>query len=74
VFMMLQACLGVTVDGVHEVVRVRRPRLPHHVNQVSLSKLRVGRGQISLLFHRQANDVGVLVQGRSGDISVLVEK
>jgi glycogen debranching enzyme len=74
VFMMLKACLGVTVDGVSRVVRINSPRLPDHVDQIAISKMRVGPDQISLLFRRSGQDVGVLVPSRRGDVTVLIEK
>jgi glycogen debranching enzyme len=74
VFMMLKACLGVTVDGVNRVVRIRTPQLPDHVEQITIGRMRVGDGQISLLFRREGQDVGVLVPSRRGDVTVLIEK
>ncbi len=74
VFMMLKACLGLTVDGVNGVVRCNRPRLPDHVDQLSISRLRVGQSMIGLVFRREREDVGVLVSHREGDVKIVIEK
>jgi glycogen debranching enzyme len=72
VFMMLRACLGLTVDGVRGRVRVRRPLLPFSVRRLQLKGLRVGDSSVDLLFHREAGSVGVLVLGKDGPATVMV--
>lgn len=74
VFMMLQACLGLDIDASKRLVRVSRPVLPRRVPDVLLTNLRVGDGSVDLLFHREREDVGVLVRRREGNIRVQVDK
>jgi glycogen debranching enzyme len=73
-FMMCQACLGLTIDAAGSCVRVCRPRLPERMGTISLRNLRIGPAVLDLLFHREGDDVGVLVQRRRGDATVVVEK
>jgi glycogen debranching enzyme len=51
-FMLLQACLGVTVDGLAGVVRIDRPALPREVEYVALQDLAVGAARVSIAFQR----------------------
>ena len=52
VFMLLQACLGVEVDGWANEIRVQRPKLPLGVDQVAVRGLQVGERTVDLLFQR----------------------
>jgi glycogen debranching enzyme len=60
VFMMLQACLGVSVDGKRGLVRIKDPRLPVGIDHFSLLKLPVGQELIDL--HFELEDETVCVQ------------
>ncbi|WP_323121306.1 amylo-alpha-1,6-glucosidase [Burkholderia alba] len=51
-FMMLQACLGVSVDAARGEVRIERPALPEGVDWLQLDGLRVGGDSVSLTFRR----------------------
>lgn len=51
-FMMLQACLGVSVDAARHEVRVERPALPEGVDWLRIDELRVGDETVSLTFRR----------------------
>jgi glycogen debranching enzyme len=57
VFMLLQACLGLTIDGRRQEVHIQRPLLPGEVESLRLGALRVGDTSIDLDFHRIANEV-----------------
>ena len=74
VFMMLGACLGMEIDGVHGRLLVRRPLLPAAVQRLRLRGLRVGDYAVDLLFHDHDGDVGVLVLRKDGPVSVTVVK
>ena len=51
-FMLLQACLGVQVDGWANEIRIDRPELPLGIDQVALRGLRVGERELDLVFRR----------------------
>ena len=63
-FMLLQACLGVEVDGVHGEVRVLRPHLPPGIDEVGVRGLVLGEARVDLTFKRYGERIGVFVEGR----------
>ncbi|WP_338910337.1 amylo-alpha-1,6-glucosidase [Mycetohabitans rhizoxinica] len=56
-FMMLEACLGVTVDAQREEIRIERPRLPEGIDWLEVGDLRVGSRTVSLTFRRVGEQV-----------------
>jgi glycogen debranching enzyme len=64
VFMLLQACLGLEIDGARKEVRVEQPQLPLGIEAISLSNLAVGDTCIDLNFERVQQQV---IVARSGD-------
>ena len=71
VFMMLQACLGVTVDGRRGEVRVDRPRLPGGVDRLVLRGLDVGGDAIDLGFERIGARTVAFRAGGAADVRIL---
>ena len=63
-FMLLQACLGVEVDGWAGDVHITRPRLPVGVDRLVLRDLEVGERRIDLVFRRSGPDVLAIADGR----------
>jgi glycogen debranching enzyme len=61
--MMLQACLGVTIDGWQQTVQVDRPRLPAKVSNLSIGRLQIGPHRVSLRFERVNGEVLTYVDG-----------
>jgi len=59
VFMLLQACLGLRVNGVDERIEVHDPRLPIGIDSLTLDGLIVGRERVDLRFERQGAHVRV---------------
>ena len=57
VFMMLQACLGLRIDGAAAVVEVDDPHLPVGIDHFSLLKLPVGQDVLDLHFVRKGERV-----------------
>ncbi|HET6434292.1 MAG TPA: amylo-alpha-1,6-glucosidase, partial [Xanthomonadaceae bacterium] len=51
-FMLLQACLGVEVDGWAGEIRIDDPQLPLGIDQVALRGLVVGERRLDLVFRR----------------------
>ncbi len=58
-FMMLQACLGLQVDGLNGVVHVYDPRLPIGIDRLAIEGLRVGGEVLDLVFVREEGRVVV---------------
>ena len=57
VFMLLQACLGIRIDGYRGAVHINRARLPPDVDELVIKGLLVGHRQIDITFHRVGNGV-----------------
>ena len=71
-FMMLQACLGVSIDASRHEVRVERPTLPEGVDWLRIDALRVGDETVSLTFRRVDGVVAAAEQpGRVKVVAVL---
>ena len=74
VFMILQACLGLEVDGLKGRVTFDHPALPQSLEEVTIRRLRVGEGSVDLIIRRYERDVGVDVLDREGRVQVEVLK
>jgi glycogen debranching enzyme len=74
VFMLLESCLGLTVDALDREVRFVRPVLPEPLERMSIQGLRVGTASVDLFLQRRTRDVEVDVVRRRGDVSVVVVK
>ena len=74
VFMMLRACLGMTVDALDGELRFRFPRLPAYLNELELRDLRVGAARLDLHLQRYEDGIGINVTRRDGDVKVVVTK
>jgi glycogen debranching enzyme len=72
VFMMLQACLGLSIDANLGRIVFRYPQLPPNVEQLTIRGLEVGTGSVDLIVRRQEHTVGVGVERRQGKIDVSV--
>ena len=62
-FMLLQACLGVDVDGRAGEIRVHRPQLPLGVDRVAIRRLAVGDRCVDLVFQRNGPHVVAYAEG-----------
>jgi len=70
-FLLIQSCLGLTVQGDHSRVVFNRPALPEGIPQLSIRGLRVGDASVDLLFERQIDTVRVQVLEKQGEIEVV---
>jgi len=66
IFMMLQACLGVNIDGWNREVRVSDPRLPNGIDWLTIDGIRIGDEKVDLRFERAGLRVDVQGRGRTG--------
>jgi glycogen debranching enzyme len=74
VFLLLQACLGITVDAARRQVRLERPALPQSLRTLDICNLRVGDAEVDLAIHRHRRDVGVQLERKEGEVEVVVVK
>jgi len=67
-FMILEACLGITIDAERQEVRIDRPQLPDGIDWLEIGELRVGDKTVSITFRRVG---GQVVPSIEGDIRVV---
>ena len=71
VFLLLQSCLGLTVDGVERCVRFSDPHLPPEISQLSINGLEVGSASIDLLVERRGQSIEVRQLQQTADIALI---
>ena len=74
VYMLLAACLGISIDGPERRIRFSYPRLPALLETVWINQLRVGDALVDLELRRHGGDVGVNVLRRDGAVEVVLVK
>ncbi|HZO23728.1 MAG TPA: amylo-alpha-1,6-glucosidase [Steroidobacteraceae bacterium] len=73
VFMLLQACLGIDIDGGRRTVNITRPQLPVGIESFCIAGLPVAQSRIDLEFQRMGHEVAVVPSGHlDSSIRVLV--
>ena len=70
VFMLVQACLGLSIAGETAEVEIRDPVLPVGIDRLSIAGLQVGDGAIDLVFERQGSRVAVHSNSRGPRLRV----
>lgn len=61
VFMLLQACLGLRVDGIRREIEIVHPRLPTDIEHLHLLGMQVGDSRLDLHFQRIEEERVVVV-------------
>jgi glycogen debranching enzyme len=56
-FMMLEACLGITIDALRHEVRIEEPTLPEGIDWLEIGDLRLGAEAVTITFRRVAGKV-----------------
>ena len=75
VFLLLQACLGLSIRGVDHEIRFTNPVLPEWLESVRIQNLKVGPGEsVDLTLLRHAQDVSISVTRKEGRVNVVVVK
>lgn len=74
IFLLLQACLGMTIDAPRGRVRFDNPLLPDFIELMNVRGLKVGPSSLDLMFQRRDKDVSVNVVSRKGPVEVIVVK
>jgi len=71
-FTLLEAALGFEFDAGRSEIRLRNPRLPPFLNEVTLRELRLGSSTIDLTIRRHGEDVSMEVLRRRGEVQVSI--
>ena len=71
VFLLVQACLGASVQGARNRIVFDRPYLPKGIPQLWIKGLRSSNASVDLFFERRNDAVRVEVTDQQGDIEVV---
>jgi glycogen debranching enzyme len=74
VFLLLQACLGLSIDAPERRIVFDRARLPTTLQEVVIRDLRVGDASVDLVCRRLDDDVGITLTRRDGHVGVSIVK
>ena len=74
VFLLVQSCLGLSINAPRGRVSLRHARLPPFVSHLTIRNLQVGEANVDLRCERQTDGIGVRVLRRRGSVEVLVRK
>lgn len=72
VFMLLQACLGLSFSADRPQIRFDHPVLPSYLSFLSIHNLRIGDGVVDITLRRHPRDVGVNVTRKEGDFDIVI--
>jgi glycogen debranching enzyme len=70
VFMLVQGCLGLTIDAVSKRIAFANPVLPSAVNEIQVRRLRIGDALIDFVARRSGMRVQIEVLEKSGGLDV----
>jgi len=70
VFMLLQACLGLSIRDSSAQVSFSYPVLPPFLREVQIKPLGVGQGSVDMLLRRHADHVSISIVRRVGDVEI----
>jgi glycogen debranching enzyme len=74
IYLLVKACLGLSVNGARRRIDFFSPRLPDFLHSVQIKNLRIGDAAVDLALERYHEDVGVVIQRREGRVEVCVVK
>jgi hypothetical protein len=72
--MLLQACLGLSIDAPASRVCFTYPVLPRSLSEVRIKQLRVGDASVDILLLRHDDDVGINILRRTGNVEIRMIK
>jgi glycogen debranching enzyme len=72
VFMLMQACLGLEIDGLKGEIQVTRPRLPIGIDHLTIRRLSVGAAEVDLSFQRVGDRVVAYLDTRHEGLAPLI--
>jgi glycogen debranching enzyme len=70
-FMILEACLGVSVNAEHDRIIFDRPFLPEGIPQLTIRNLRCGKCVVDLLLERRNDSVLVHRESKVGTVEIV---
>lgn len=74
VFLLLQACLGIEINGREGRITFSNPCLPESLREVRIRNLRVGDGSVDLLLKRNPQSVSINLLQKEGRAVLIVKQ
>jgi glycogen debranching enzyme len=74
VFMLLDACLGLTIDAPGQRIRFSRPALPPWLEEVTISELPIGNARADIRLHRDGDSVHAAVMRSKGHVDLVLDR
>ncbi len=74
VFLLLQACLGLSINAPKARIYFSHPLLPAFLQEVRIKNLKVGKAIVDLSLQRHPQDVGINVIRREGQVEIVAVK
>lgn len=75
VYLMLQGCMGLSINAAENMIHFLHPVLPPFLNQVSINNLQVRENSsVDVVLKRYDRDVTVSVARKQGDVKVMIIK
>lgn len=71
-FMLMQACLGIEIDGWQKQIHVKRPRLPIGIDTLTVRRLQVGNASVDVTFQRVGDRVVAFLADRHEGTAPLI--
>ena len=71
VYLLLRACLGLTIRAREQQIQFQNPYLPPNLDEVRIRNLRVRDSTVNLLVKRHAYGIGVDVLEKTGNVEVV---
>ena len=72
--MLVQACLGMSIDAPGGKLVFNNPALPQSIASMQMENLQVGNSSVSLVIERHAQNIHVEVLDKKGYVDVIVSK
>jgi glycogen debranching enzyme len=72
IFMMLQACLGLRIDGWNHAIHIERPCLPVGIDRLAIRHLPVGGNAVDIAFQRVGGRVVAIADEHSHPVPITV--
>ncbi|NOY65242.1 MAG: amylo-alpha-1,6-glucosidase [Nitrospirae bacterium] len=74
VFLLLQACLGLSFEAETNSIIFKNPMLPDFIDYVEIDNLRLMESRVRLFLERYKDDVVVKVLDKEGDVRIVIYK
>jgi glycogen debranching enzyme len=73
VYMLVQACLGLTIDTAAKQMRFVNPVLPTGVGELQVRRLCIGADQVDFVARRTENRIQIEIQQKPDDLDIIFE-